>query len=76
MEFSAGVAVVFSPAIDVLETEPPGKNDKLLTSGLNNLIITPHIAWASVASRQRLLDGVISNIKAFVKGNPRNIVNK
>jgi len=67
--------LIAGAGIDVLETEPQDKNDKLLISGLNNLIITPHIAWASVASRQRLLDGLINNIQAFVEGIPRNIVN-
>lgn len=60
--------------IDVLETEPPVKN-VLLSNPLDNLIITPHIAWASVTSRQRLLNGVIDNIASFLKGNPQNIVN-
>lgn len=61
--------------IDVLENEPPDKNDKLLKNELDNLIITPHIAWASTASRQRLLDGVAKNIEAFRNGNSTNVVN-
>jgi len=40
-----------------------------------NCHITPHQAWASLQSRQRLLEGIISNIKAFIKGNPQNVVN-
>lgn len=62
-------------AIDVLENEPPDKENKLLTCKLDNLIITPHIAWASVVARQRLVDGIFKNIDAFLKGNQRNIVN-
>lgn len=61
--------------IDVLANEPPKKENKLLMCELDNLIITPHIAWASVASRQRLLDGVVENIDAFLNGKPHNIVN-
>ena len=62
--------------IDVLENEPPDKTDKLLMSPLDNLVLTPHIAWASVASRQRLLDGVINNINDYLSGGAKNIVNK
>lgn len=62
--------------IDVLENEPPDKTDKLLMSQLDNLVLTPHIAWASVASRQRLLDGVIKNINDYLSGEAKNIVNK
>jgi len=62
--------------IDVLENEPPEKTDKLLMSQLDNLVLTPHIAWASVASRQRLLDGVINNINDYLSGGAKNIVNK
>ncbi len=62
-------------AIDVLEQEPPSKTHPLITSNLQNLIITPHIAWASKVSRQRLLDGVINNIAAYLQGKDKNIVN-
>ena len=61
--------------IDVLANEPPKKENKLLICELDNLIITPHIAWASVASRQCLLNGIVKNIDAFLQGNSRNIVN-
>lgn len=61
-------------AIDVLEHEPPGADHLLLKSGIPNLIVTPHIAWASVESRQRLIDEIAKNIEAFKKGRQRNIV--
>jgi glycerate dehydrogenase len=51
-------------AIDVTETEPIDKNNKLLT--LNNIIITPHMAWTAIESRQRLWDSVVNNIDTFL----------
>lgn len=62
-------------ALDVLAQEPPGKEHLLINSKLDNLIITPHIAWASKEARQRLLDGVVSNIHAFMRGQEQNIIN-
>ncbi len=61
-------------ALDVLEEEPPSKDNPLIVYQANNLIITPHIAWASRESRQRLMDEIAKNILAFQQGNPRNIV--
>jgi glycerate dehydrogenase len=49
-------------ATDVLNIEPPPKEHVLLTEQLENLIITPHIAWASIEARQRLLEQVCGNI--------------
>lgn len=62
-------------ALDVLSIEPPSPDHILLKNKLNNLIITPHIAWASKESRQRLLDELITNIQSFLSDTPRNIVN-
>ncbi len=61
---------------DVLSQEPPLSSNPLLAGDIPNLIITPHIAWASRASRQRLLDQISFNISAFLAGTPRNIVNE
>jgi len=61
--------------MDVLHSEPPREGNILLQQQLPNLIITPHIAWASRQARQRLLDGVIDNIRAFLNGQPQNRVN-
>ena len=58
--------------LDVLSEEPPAADHPLI--GLENCIITPHQAWASKASRQRLLDTVIKNIQAFQAGRPINRV--
>lgn len=61
-------------AIDVLSEEPPRHHNPLLEPGIPNLIITPHVAWAGVQSRQALLDGLAANIKAYLSGSPRNVV--
>ena len=61
---------------DVLSQEPPLPRNPLLAADIPNLILTPHIAWASRASRQRLLDQISANISAFLAGTPRNIVNE
>ena len=60
--------------VDTLTQEPPTNQNPLLAPDIPNLIVTPHTAWASRASRQRLLDQVAENIEAFKKGEPSNIV--
>lgn len=59
-------------AVDVLEVEPPERDNPLLQ--IPNLIITPHIAWASIESRQRLVREIAENIRAFLSGESRNLV--
>ncbi len=58
--------------VDVLIQEPPAKGNPLLKSDIPNLIITPHIAWASRESRQRLVDELAANIESYLQGNTRN----
>lgn len=58
---------------DVLSTEPPKKENPLLTAP--NCYITPHIAWAAYETRLRLLGILEENIKAFLNGTPINVVN-
>jgi glycerate dehydrogenase len=60
-------------ALDVLSTEPPPRDNPLL--GAKRCIITPHIAWATHSSRSRLMDVVVENLRAFLAGNPKNVVN-
>jgi glycerate dehydrogenase len=59
--------------LDVLSIEPPAEDHPL--PGARNCFVTPHIAWASHAARKRLLDAAFENLKAFVEGHPRNVVN-
>ncbi len=61
-------------AFDVLTVEPPRAGSPLLSLTHPKLIVTPHIAWASHNSRQRLVNEVAENIRAFLSGCPRNVV--
>ncbi len=65
---------VYAAGVDVVSAEPIQKNNPLL--GLDNCIITPHIAWAPRESRQRLMDVAVDNLRAFLSGTPQNVVNK
>lgn len=65
---------IAAAGIDVLSVEPPPENHPLLMAQHNNLIVTPHVAWASQESRQRLINEVALNIKAFNAGESRNLV--
>jgi len=60
--------------VDVLSEEPPLRGNALLDKSIPNLIVTPHIAWASREARQRALDQTAENIRAFVAGAPNNVV--
>lgn len=60
--------------VDVLSTEPPKAGNPLLSC--EKCFITPHVAWAGFETRQRLLDVVYENLKAFSDGEPINVVNK
>ncbi len=59
--------------VDVLSTEPPKADNPLLHT--DKCIITPHIAWASLEARTRLMNIFKSNVEGFVKGKPVNVVN-
>ena len=61
--------------LDVLSEEPPPKDHVLLAADIPNLIITPHNAWGTRECRQRLLDGVVANIRSWQTGDPMNVVN-
>mgnify|MGYP000968115150 CR=1 FL=1 len=65
---------VYAAGLDVVSTEPIKGDNPLLTA--KNCIITPHISWAAQASRQRIMDITVDNIKAFLEGNTVNQVNK
>jgi len=58
--------------LDVLSREPPEADNPLTKA--KNCYITPHIAWATRAARQRLMDIALTNIRAFINGKPQNVV--
>jgi glycerate dehydrogenase len=60
--------------LDVLSEEPPVHGNPLLTPGIPNFIVTPHIAWATREARQRVIAEMALNIEAFKKGEKRNRV--
>lgn len=59
-------------ALDVLSEEPPRNGNLLLDAP--NCLITPHMAWATREARQRLLDITVENVKAYLRGELRNVV--
>ena len=60
--------------LDVQEVEPPAEDSPLYT--LDNVIITPHMGWKGLETRQRLVGIVRDNVQAFFKGEPINVVSK
>ncbi|MDE6409509.1 MAG: D-2-hydroxyacid dehydrogenase [Muribaculaceae bacterium] len=58
--------------VDVLSTEPPLPDNPLLSA--RNCFVTPHIAWATVEARRRLMDIAVSNVASFLAGQPQNVV--
>jgi glycerate dehydrogenase len=66
--------VIGGAGFDVLTVEPPKQGNILLDLRLPNLIITPHVAWASREAMQILADQLIDNIEAFAAGKPQNVV--
>jgi len=65
---------IAAAAIDVLSREPPVDGDPLLDYRGDNLVVTPHIAWATVEARQNAVDEVARNVRSFLKGAERNRV--
>ncbi|ERM59641.1 D-2-hydroxyacid dehydrogenase [Vibrio cyclitrophicus] len=63
--------------MDVFTQEPADKSNPLLAnSHLSNLLLTPHVAWGSDSSIQKLSDILMDNIEAFVEGKPQNLVSE
>ena len=60
--------------LDVQEVEPPVEDSPLYT--LDNVIITPHMGWKGLETRQRLVGIIRDNVQAFFKGEPINVVSK
>lgn len=68
--------VIAGVGLDVIEKEPiTAENPLSKLQDSNKLFITPHLAWASVEARKRCVEGVRLNIKAFMNGEKRNVVN-
>jgi glycerate dehydrogenase len=65
---------IAAAAIDVLPKEPPSDGDPLLDYAGPNLLVTPHIAWATVEARQNAINELAANILAFQRGEKRNRV--
>jgi glycerate dehydrogenase len=63
---------VFALATDVVSKEPITKDSPLLTA--KNCFITPHIAWAPLETRERLLQVTINNLKLYLRGKATNII--
>jgi glycerate dehydrogenase len=64
--------VIAGAGLDVLSVEPPVNGNPLFAA--KNCIVTPHIAWATKEARSRLMDVAVSNVAAFLKGAPENVV--
>lgn len=65
---------VYAAGLDVVSVEPIKGDNPLLKA--KNCIITPHISWAPIESRRRLMDIAVENLRSFLAGNPVNVVNK
>jgi len=65
---------VYAAGLDVVSTEPIKGDNPLLKA--RNCIITPHISWAPIESRQRIMDCAVDNLKAYMAGASINVVNK
>jgi len=63
---------VYALATDVVQTEPIDHNNPLLKA--NNCYITPHIAWAPLETRKRLLDITIENLRSYLENKPVNVI--
>lgn len=69
-----GSGTIAAAGIDVLSHEPPVDGDPLLEYDGDNLIITPHVAWATEEARQNAINEVAANVVAFLRGEERNRV--
>lgn len=66
--------LIAGAGLDVLTKEPPKDGNVLLDLNLPNLILTPHVAWASQEAMQSLADQLIDNIEAFIDGHAKNLL--
>jgi len=64
---------VYAAGVDVVSVEPIHGNNPLLKA--KNCVITPHISWAPIECRQRIMDIAVDNLRSFLDGKPANVVN-
>ncbi len=64
---------IAAAAVDVVSLEPIAANNPLLTA--KNCVITPHMAWATLEARRRLMETTVANVAGFLAGKPVNVVN-
>lgn len=74
LAFALNNDLISGAGLDVLSTEPPSEDNPLLKA--KNCIITPHFAWATGEARIRLMNVAVANVKAYLSGEPVNVVNK
>ncbi len=67
-----GVLAIAGAGLDVLSVEPPRANNPLPAA--RNCLITPHIAWATLEARRRLMAITVSNVRHFLEGTPENLI--
>ena len=72
LAFALSRGIIAGAGLDVLSQEPPPAENPLLQAP--NCFITPHLAWATRAARQRLIDELVVNLRAFLNGESRNRV--
>ncbi len=73
LAFALNSVMVYAAGVDVVSTEPIRGDNPLLKA--KNCFITPHISWAPKESRQRIMDCTVENVRAYLEGNPINVVN-
>jgi glycerate dehydrogenase len=75
LERALDAGLVSAAGLDVTLPEPPPLDAPIMRLARRpNVIVTPHVAWASIEAQQVLADQMIGNIEAFVAGRPRNLV--
>ena len=66
------IGMIAGAGLDVQETEPPEETNPLYT--MDQVLLTPHMGWKGLETRQRLVSILADNIKQFMEGNPINVV--